>query len=1106
MKNKMTNNKIAKGIVSLTIIVVLLLSVLAGSFYYQNNITANAVKEASADFDKNILIKEIDAKNLNQLNEGWYKTINGNLFYLEGFDRPVYLYARINNPEYKNEIFSVDADGNLEFFGNNSLNNGNNKPKLTSNNQISGNVVGMESVSGMQSAAPTSTKILINGREYTAKREGTFITTEIVKEKYAYSTTTGKLLLYSQGATYGPYPGWIELSTKGTDSASQFNAVVNTQLNGANAVLPQPASPPAASAPPSPASAAAPPASSTTGVGPVTPPPILENAHTEPTLWVQAKNGQVFEVYRKDDKYFYKGTSDYVDSKDLSVHVYTTVEAVTSQGLIIQPQGTKPGKLPAAAGQTSPQVLPAGGDTPPLPGAAASNPPPLPTTTVYKKPQDIPSDGKIYKAMGIHGEQFYRKVGNSIFEYKGQKTDGTWQGDWVPATFKYTIVATINGQQLYEIKEFTDGTAANTYAQSKYGALSPIVRDGDVSALLSTANTPNAAWTLVEFGGKKFAVKGKEFQEVPSNQYNNPESFIQELKDIDTLRNQFAKFSTDMKKAGATNDKDILQAFMDANPGKHDLLNKAFKDNLQTANQAAQANRDPLKSVRQEGNTYFFVDSNGKIYTNDKDEAPPALTRVVNFKKDYLDKGAQPVTNLKDSAGNQIYSFKGKYVSIASDDVPQGIREEDIGGVKYPVTYSLANGRMAAAGIKLGDEPSTPITDLQLRQLRSYGKVSGNLIKNSEGRLQFSFTSPPKKVGDNEQTSTTNVEFFAKGPTETKTIQVKDRNGNIISLKETTNEYYEETTTATGEKRYVFGLSSQKNYKLGEVETSINPMTSDYTEITTDPATGQPTKLTIREKGIESSAQYVNGQVTGTGKAKDRLSTEISQYKSRQFFAGFQFIFTEFRGLGYIPSLFGFDDDSLIEWRNGVDKVFSTLYLGTEYWSSKICTATAGLATENEGIAYAETPQGMAQIGAHIEATKTQPIVTENGTSYIYKITFQVKNGDYEKDQRAPENMSINVFIIPKDQDISSGIQIFKKNVNVGRGSSFGRFGNNAIVQESKTVYDKICIKFDKIPLKWKINNNILCNRIEDNTYAQPTALQQRNAAQQGSNADMNNW
>ena len=1104
MKNKIIKNKIAKGLASLTIIVILLLSVLAGSFYYENNITANAVKEASVNFDKDISIKEIDVKNINQLNEGWYKIIEGHLFYLEEFDKPVFIYTRIVSAEHQNEMFSVDADGNVQFYGNNNLNNGNSKSQSVSNNQISGNVVGMEWVSGMQSAAPASTKILINGKEYTAKREGTFITTEIGKEKYAYGTTTGKLLLYSQGATYGPYPGWIELSTRGTDPASQFNAVVNTQLNGANAVLSPPASPPTTSAPSSPASAAAPPASSQTQVGPNPPPNILEDAFTEPTLWVEAKDGQFFEVYRKDGKYFYKGTSDYVDTQDLSVHVYTTIEEVTSQGLTVQKAGSVPFASSTAAGQTSPaQATAAGGDTPPLPGAATSSTPPLPTTTVYQRPQDIPPDGKIYKAVGIHGEQFYRKVGNSIFEYKGEKKDGTWQGDWAPAAFKYTIVATINGQPLYQVIEKTSHAEAVAEAQAKYSAFNPTVSDGDVGVPSTVAST-STIWTLQEFGGKKFAVKGKEFQEVPLNQYNNPESFIQELKDVDTLRNQFAKFSADMKKAGATNDKDILQAFMNAHQDKKDLLDKAFKDNLQTSNQATQANRDPLKSVRQVGSTYFFVDSNGNIYTNDKDEAPPALTLAVNFKKDYLDKGAQPVTNLKDSAGNQIYSFQGKYISIANDNVPQGIREEDIGGAKYQVTYNLAGGKMAAAGINLGSGPSTPITDLQLSLLKSYGKVSGNLNVNSDGKLQFSFTSPPKKVGDNEQTSTTNVEFFDRGPTETKTTQVKDRNGNIISLKETTNEYYEETTTKTGEKKYVLGLLSQKNYKLREGETSINPTTSDYTEITTDPATGAPSKMSIRENGIASSAEYVNGQVTGNGKAKDRLSTEISQYKSRQFFSGFQFIFTEFRGIGYIPSLFGFDDDSLIEWRNGVDKVFSTLYLGTEYWSSKICTATSGLATDNEGIAYAETPQGLAQIGAHVEATRTQPIVTENGTTYIYKITFQVRNGDYDKDPRAPENMSINVFIIPKGKDISSGIKIFKQDVHIGRGSTFGRFGTNAIVQESKSQYDKICIKFDKIPLKWKIQDNILCNKIEDNTYAQPTALQQRNTAQQGTNADLN--
>jgi len=44
---KLTKNKIAKGIVSLVTIVILLSSILATSIVYENNITANVVKEAS---------------------------------------------------------------------------------------------------------------------------------------------------------------------------------------------------------------------------------------------------------------------------------------------------------------------------------------------------------------------------------------------------------------------------------------------------------------------------------------------------------------------------------------------------------------------------------------------------------------------------------------------------------------------------------------------------------------------------------------------------------------------------------------------------------------------------------------------------------------------------------------------------------------------------------------------------------------------------------------------------------------------------------------------------------------------------------------------------
>ena len=119
MKNKLLKQKIAKGFASLAVVVVLLISILAGSIYYQNNnITSNVVKDASSNSDKEISTKEIGARNLNQLNEGWYKIIEGHLFYLKEFNEPVYLYMKINNPDYQNKLFSVDSNGNVEFYEN----------------------------------------------------------------------------------------------------------------------------------------------------------------------------------------------------------------------------------------------------------------------------------------------------------------------------------------------------------------------------------------------------------------------------------------------------------------------------------------------------------------------------------------------------------------------------------------------------------------------------------------------------------------------------------------------------------------------------------------------------------------------------------------------------------------------------------------------------------------------------------------------------------------------------------------------------------------------------------------------------------------------------
>ncbi|MBI2559092.1 hypothetical protein HYW20_07260 [Candidatus Woesearchaeota archaeon] len=211
--------------------------------------------------------------------------------------------------------------------------------------------------------------------------------------------------------------------------------------------------------------------------------------------------------------------------------------------------------------------------------------------------------------------------------------------------------------------------------------------------------------------------------------------------------------------------------------------------------------------------------------------------------------------------------------------------------------------------------------------------------------------------------------------------------------------------------------------------------------------------------------------ISNLNKERESKGTStFEQASSQRFFAQVERVFTEFRGLGYYATLF-FDEYSLLTWRDSVDRIFATLYLGTEYWSSGLCSQY--IDGEDNGIAYAETPQGLAQVGAHVEATRTKPISGLDGTEFIYKITFNVRNGDFKKDPRAPEEMSINIVL--KGQNTA---RVFRNNIKIERGDTFGRVGSSAIVQDSNFLYSKVCITFDKVPFKWSIDGNELCNKI----------------------------
>ena len=176
MSKKLTKNKTAKGLISLLTIIILMSSILATTIYYQNNITANVIRETSYK-DESIKpqIKYVDDINeLNQLNEGGYSVRNGFVYYLDTFDSyvPTFLlrknvdekisllrkleiasqfplYIKVKDKEQENVLFVVDSGGAIIYSNTfEGLAKKESIEKKSVANSITGKVTGMERVSG----------------------------------------------------------------------------------------------------------------------------------------------------------------------------------------------------------------------------------------------------------------------------------------------------------------------------------------------------------------------------------------------------------------------------------------------------------------------------------------------------------------------------------------------------------------------------------------------------------------------------------------------------------------------------------------------------------------------------------------------------------------------------------------------------------------------------------------------------------------------------------------------------------------------------------------------------------------------------------------------
>lgn len=162
-------------------------------------------------------------------------------------------------------------------------------------------------------------------------------------------------------------------------------------------------------------------------------------------------------------------------------------------------------------------------------------------------------------------------------------------------------------------------------------------------------------------------------------------------------------------------------------------------------------------------------------------------------------------------------------------------------------------------------------------------------------------------------------------------------------------------------------------------------------------------------------------------------------------------------------------EESLKAWRNTVDETFSTLYLGTEYWSSAICgTYVDG---EAHGMAFFEGAEGFSEVGAFVRASRTPAAIDENFQyEYIYRIEFSVRNGGGEDDPNALEPMEFNIELKG-----DRAVELFEQDQTLDPGERARRVGRNSITQDSNTFYNEACMEFATTPYKWKIPPQGVC-------------------------------
>ncbi len=1149
---KFTKPKTPKELASLTAIIILLSLILAGTLYYGKGITADAVRKAAIDGKiEKIQFKQVnDVKELSQLNEGWYKIMSGLVYYLETFDSYAPLYIKVNNPRQQNGLIVVDADGTIRFSERfDGL--------AEEENKITGNVAGLNEVSSaavIDEKKQTYLKLISDAEKKYNIPKGLLENVVRKESNFDEKATSRK---GAQGLTQ-LMPGTVQSLNKNyPDDVVIINAYDPYQnINGGAKLLGlllkkynndlrltlaaynagEPAVDRYSGVPAYPEtqdyvkvimerfSAQSDPSDTFKGI------PLNELTTTNRDQLSQS--GVYMQDYMTGTKTFYTRPFDINNPYDKKFDEYIEIKnGIVSDSFNPIYRGKKARLFELTSTTVDTSVTGA------APVAESKNQP----------PQDIPYTGN--NMIGKEAASiFYRGDQGEIYGVTSKGVWGLKDDKWVYIKDKKLFLEENQERITPYPFEVADG-------KSKPFSTQPTQKAG-------TDNNVIKAPTLIltKGGAKEIEVKIEGDNIVTNIDYK--EKKIRTEIPIALLEPNDAR-KVDWKSYDAKNP--YVLKFTDGRIRNIDTGASTFTDRYKDGKEVITTITPPKTD---EAGNVIPIRPN-EMQKKVVESVPSGKTTKIETITTFGNGDTEKVVKEGDVTKSAVWTSKKYGGSINID--------------------SKAYGDIS----KLDNEKNYPDMQYRLRQMAFYSKIKninsfdGTLIKEGEKRvivgqdngLIFSvkgdnllaseletegvfYTFENTKWDDTTQRPKFNIGARFFGEKYEKLVVAAKRVG-----ADSWNQFiYHDDKVDLYEVSGVGSFANLKNLqKLGDttknsksdfkgtltvnrIEDSKSPFLNMY------PAEGgyhlQASYSAFGALGpywVDSNGNKVKDYKTKglpdpklAEKAldmranKQKLSTP-SERSSQRFFADVERVFTEFNGLGYYATLF-FDEDSLLEWRDNVDRIFATAFLGTEYWSSAICGTY--LDGEDEGIAYAETPQGLSQVGAHIEATRTQPFINENGAKeFIYKITFNIRNGDYEKDPRAPEEMNFNVFlkgagidrdditnqsaikiIKPKPNEAISekkkitkeievekniriqsngGVRVFKNDQNVTRGSSFGRIGKSAIVKESRFLYDKICITFDKIPSRWKLDDNELCNKIQESS-GEAATLASLNAATAG--------